>query len=80
MQSAGFCALQSFFEVPKGREEFTTKFTNTGKNTVSKNEKLSETYSAVYSLSTMDHFLHSVRVIKNALFGQDDRLHNLNIK
>lgn len=60
-------------------------FTNAGKGSFSKNENLSKTCSAVYSLFTIDylpliHFPYSVRGIQNILFHQDDKLHNLNIK
>lgn len=58
---------------------------NAGKSSFSKNENLHEICSAVYSLVTIDHFPliyfpYSVRGIQNTLFGQDDRLYNVNIK
>jgi len=60
-------------------------FINAGKGSFHQNGNLSQTCSFVFSLFTIDHFplihfLHSVRGIQNNLFGQDDRLHNLNIK
>lgn len=51
--------------------------------TFSKNENQSETCSAVYSLFTADHlthFLHSITERKYTQFGQDDKVHKLNIE
>lgn len=60
-------------------------FINAGERSFSKNENELETCSAVYSLFTIDHFLYYIFFIlsqekKNTLFGQYDKLHNLNVK
>lgn len=74
-----------FWRALKCCGKFTALFINAGECCFSKNENELETCSAVYSLFTIDHFLYYIFFIlsqekKNTLFGQYDKLHNLNVK